>query len=106
LSTPGSADFKEERVDDVQLVERYSAHNYHPLPVVVARAEGVWVHDVNDRAYMDLLSGYSALNFGHGNPRLLEAARSQLERVTLTCRAFYKDQLGPFCKALTELVGL
>jgi ornithine--oxo-acid transaminase len=93
-------------VDDVQLVERYSAHNYHPLPVVVARAEGVWVHDVQDRAYMDLLSGYSALNFGHGNPRLLAAARAQLERVTLTSRAFYNDQLGPFCKALTELTGL
>jgi ornithine--oxo-acid transaminase len=93
-------------VDDVQLVERYSAHNYHPLPVVVARAEGVWVYDVQDRAYMDLLSGYSALNFGHGNPRLLAAARAQLERVTLTSRAFYNDQLGPFCKALTELTGL
>ncbi len=93
-------------MDDVQLVERYSAHNYHPLPVVVARAEGVWVHDVQDRAYMDLLSGYSALNFGHGNPRLLAAARAQLDRVTLTSRAFYNDQLGPFCKALTELVGL
>ena len=93
-------------MDDVQLVERYSAHNYHPLPVVVARAEGVWVHDVQDRAYMDLLSGYSALNFGHGNPRLLAAARAQLERVTLTSRAFYNDQLGPFCKALTELTGL
>jgi len=93
-------------VDDVQLVERYSAHNYHPLPVVVARAEGVWVHDVADRAYMDLLSGYSALNFGHGNPRLVAAARAQLDRVTLTSRAFYNDQLGPFCKALSELVGL
>jgi ornithine--oxo-acid transaminase len=91
---------------DMDQVERYSAHNYHPLPVVVAEAEGVWVTDVEGRRYMDLLSGYSALNFGHGNPRLLAAAKAQLDRVTLTSRAFYNDQLGPFCQALSELTGL
>jgi ornithine--oxo-acid transaminase len=93
-------------VDDIELVERYGAHNYHPLPVVVAEAEGVWVRDTGGKRYMDMLSGYSALNFGHGHPRLLAAAKAQLDRVTLTSRAFYNDQLGPFCKQLAELTGM
>ncbi len=89
----------------IDLVEQYSAHNYHPLPVVVARAEGVWVHDTEGHAYMDMLAAYSALNFGHRHPRLLDAARAQLDRVTLTSRAFHNDQLGEFCRDLAQLCG-
>src|SRR4051812_40445557 len=90
----------------VQQVERYSAHNYHPLPIVVADAEGVWVHDVEGRRYMDMLAAYSAVNFGHRHPELTGAAVAQLHRVTLTSRAFHNDQLGPFCQALAELCGM
>jgi ornithine--oxo-acid transaminase len=92
-------------LDPRGLVERFGAHNYAPLPVVVAEAEGVWVTDVDGRHYLDLLSAYSALNFGHRHPRLVAAAKAQLDRVTLTSRAFYNDQLGPFCAELTELAG-
>jgi len=87
----------------IELVERFAAHNYHPLPVVVAKADGVWVEDADGRRYMDMLAAYSAVNFGHRNPELLEAAKAQLERVTLTSRAFHNDQLGPFCQELAEL---
>lgn len=81
------------------------AHNYHPLPVVVASAEGSWVTDVEGKRYLDLLSAYSALNFGHRHPALVAAAREQLDRVTLTSRAFHNDQLGAFAAALTDLCG-
>jgi ornithine--oxo-acid transaminase len=81
------------------------AHNYAPLPVVLARGEGSWVHDVDGNAYLDFLAGYSALNFGHQNPRLIAAARRQLEMLTLTSRAFHSDRLGPFAAALTGLCG-
>ncbi|HET6344510.1 MAG TPA: ornithine--oxo-acid transaminase [Myxococcota bacterium] len=90
----------------IQQVERYSAHNYHPLPIVVAAAEGVWVHDVEGNRYMDMLAAYSAVNFGHRHPDLTEAAVAQLHRVTLTSRAFHNDQLGPFCQALAELCAM
>ncbi len=90
----------------IELVERYAAHNYHPLPVVVAKAEGVWVEDVDGKRYMDMLAAYSAVNFGHRNPELLAAARAQLERVTLTSRAFHNDQLGPLCQELADLCGM
>ena len=86
------------------LVEEYSAHNYHPLPVVVAYARGARVTDVEGREFLDCLAGYSALNFGHGHPDLLAAAHRQLDRVTLTSRAFGSDQLGPFCAELSALV--
>jgi ornithine--oxo-acid transaminase len=88
------------------LSERYSAHTYHPLPVVIAEAEGVWVTDVEGRRYLDMLAGYSALNFGHRHPRLVAAAARQLDRVTLTSRAFDHDQFGPFCRELAELAGM
>lgn len=81
------------------------AHNYHPLPVVVSRAEGVWVTDIEGKRYLDLLSAYSALNFGHGHPAILAAAREQLERLTLTSRAYHNDRLGPFAAALAQLCG-
>ncbi|MEV6024975.1 ornithine--oxo-acid transaminase [Streptomyces sp. NPDC052036] len=82
------------------------AHNYHPLPVVVARAEGTWVEDVEGRRYLDMLAGYSALNFGHRNPVLIEAAHRQLDRLTLTSRAFHNDQLAEFAESLATLTGL
>lgn len=81
------------------------AHNYHPLPVVISRGEGSWVTDVEGKRYLDLLSAYSALNFGHGHPAILAAAREQLERLTLTSRAYHNDVLGPFAAALAELCG-
>ncbi|OEV12645.1 ornithine--oxo-acid transaminase [Streptomyces nanshensis] len=86
--------------------EARSAHNYHPLPVVVASAEGAWVTDADGRRYLDMLAGYSALNFGHRNQRLIDAAKAQLDRVTLTSRAFYHDRFGDFCEQLAELCGM
>jgi len=85
---------------------RHGAHNYHPLPVVIAEAEGAWVTDVDGRRYLDLLAAYSALNFGHRHPRLVAAARRQLDRVTLVSRAFEHDQFGPFCAELAALAGM
>src|SRR6187455_1358803 len=91
---------------EFERAEARSAHNYHPLPVVVAHAEGAWVTDVEGRRYLDCLAGYSALNFGHGHPVLLAAAQDQLTRVTLTSRAFHNDRLGPFCRDLAALAGM
>jgi ornithine--oxo-acid transaminase len=82
------------------------AHNYHPLPVVVARAEGCRVEDVEGRQYLDMLAGYSALNFGHRHPALVEAAHRQLDRLTLTSRAFHNDRLAEFAERLAALTGL
>jgi ornithine--oxo-acid transaminase len=89
----------------IGLEEAHAAHNYHPLPVVVESGDGAWVTDVSGRKYLDCLAAYSAVNFGHGNPVLIEAAKAQLGRVTLTSRAFHNDQLGPFVTALAELAG-
>jgi ornithine--oxo-acid transaminase len=89
----------------VAMDERWSTHNYHPLPVVIAEADGAWVTDVDGRRYLDFLAGYSALNFGHRNPTLIAAAIEQLGRVTLTSRAFHHDLLGLFCRELAELTG-
>ena len=88
------------------LTRDYSAHNYHPLPLVAASASGVWVTDVEGRRYLDMLAGYSALNFGHRHPQLVAAATRQLDRVTLVSRAFDHDQFGPFCAELAELAGM
>jgi ornithine--oxo-acid transaminase len=88
------------------LSDAHSAHNYHPLPVVIAEAEGAWVTDVEGRRYLDLLAAYSAVNFGHRHPRLVAAAQRQLERVTLVSRAFDHDQFGPFCAELAALAGM
>ncbi|KAF2412280.1 ornithine--oxo-acid transaminase [Microbacterium sp. B35-04] len=85
--------------------EEHVAHNYHPLPVVISRGEGAWVTDVEGKRYLDLLSAYSALNFGHGHPALLAAAQEQLNRLTLTSRAYHNDRLGPFAAALAALCG-
>jgi ornithine--oxo-acid transaminase len=91
--------------EHLELVDQVSAQNYHPLPVVVAEAEGVWVTDVEGNRYLDMLAAYSALNFGHRHPALIAAAKDQLDRVTLTSRAFHNDQMGPFLGALAELCG-
>lgn len=85
--------------------ETFAAHNYHPLPVVLHSGAGAWVTDVDGNRYLDCLAGYSALNFGHCHPRLIARARQQLETLTLTSRAFFNDQLGPFAQALSELTG-
>lgn len=86
--------------------DRWGTHNYHPLPVVVAAAQGAWVYDVDGKRYLDCLSAYSAVNQGHCHPRILRALREQAERVTLTSRAYRNDQLPPFCKELAELCGM
>uniref|UniRef100_A0AAU2JVX4 ornithine aminotransferase n=1 Tax=Streptomyces sp. NBC_00049 TaxID=2903617 RepID=A0AAU2JVX4_9ACTN len=91
--------------DAIRSADAHSAHNYHPLPVVVASADGAWMTDVEGRRYLDMLAGYSALNFGHGNRRLIDAAKAQLERVTLTSRAFHHDRFADFCTELAALCG-
>ncbi len=85
---------------------RYGAHNYHPLPIVIEKGEGVWVWDVEGRKYMDMLSAYSALNQGHRHPKIVEAAKKQLDKLTLTSRAFYNDQLPLFLKKVAEITGM
>ncbi|CQR65330.1 ornithine--oxo-acid transaminase [Streptomyces leeuwenhoekii] len=89
----------------IRAEEPVLAQNYHPLPVVVARAEGAWVEDVEGRRYLDMLAGYSALNFGHRHPALIEAAHRQLDRLTLTSRAFHNDRLASFAERLAALTG-
>jgi len=89
----------------IDLEERYGAHNYHPIDVVIHEAKGVWVTDVEGRRYLDCLSAYSAVNQGHAHPKILQAMIEQAHRVTLTARAFRNDQLGPFYKALCDLTG-
>ncbi len=91
--------------DYIQLDDKYSAHNYLPLDVVVNRAEGVWVYDVDGNKYLDCLSAYSAVNQGHCHPTILRAAAEQMHRVTLTSRAFRNDQMGPFLKELCDVTG-
>ncbi|GGN24515.1 ornithine--oxo-acid transaminase [Streptomyces fuscichromogenes] len=90
----------------IAAADAHSAPTYHPLPVVIARADGAWMTDVEGRRYLDFLAGYSALNFGHGHPRLVAAAKAQLERVTLTSRAFHHDRFAAFCTELAELCGM
>jgi len=105
MSTTQTATTPMTTYDSLALAEARSAHNYHPLPVVVATAKGAWVTDIDGKRYLDCLAAYSALNFGHGHPEILAAARQQLDRVTLTSRAFHHDQLGPFCAELGDLAG-
>ncbi len=91
--------------DFITLEDRYGAHNYHPLDVVITRADGAWVWDVEGKKYMDFLAAYSAVNQGHCHPRLVKVMAEQMCRVALTSRAFRNDQLGPFCKEICELTG-
>jgi ornithine--oxo-acid transaminase len=89
--------------EHVRLAEEFGAHNYHPLPVVIERGKGIWVWDVEGKKYLDCLSAYSALNQGHCHPRLVAAAKRQLDTLTLTSRAFHNAETGPFFKELAEL---
>lgn len=89
----------------IELEEKYGAHNYHPLPVVLSKGKGVFVWDAEGKRYYDFLSAYSALNQGHCHPHITKALTAQLEKLTLTSRAFYNDQLGEFEKYITELFG-
>ncbi|MCK4832159.1 MAG: ornithine--oxo-acid transaminase, partial [Anaerolineales bacterium] len=89
----------------IALEDRYGAHNYRPLDVVIDRAEGVWVYDVEGKRYLDCLSAYSAVNQGHCHPRIIRALKEQADNVTLTSRAFRNSQLGLFEKELCELTG-
>ncbi len=104
--TPGTPMTRTVTAELIELGHAHGAHNYDPLPVVIARAEGCWVTDAEGRRYLDMLAAYSALNFGHRHPRLVAAARRQLDRVTLVSRAFDHDQFGPFCAELAELAGM
>ena len=85
--------------------DQFSAHNYHPLPVVLERGEGVWVWDVDGKKYLDCLAAYSAVNQGHRHPKIVEAAKQQLDKLTLTSRAFHNDKMGPFLRQLCEMTG-
>ncbi len=91
--------------DYIQTAEEFSANNYHPLPVVISKADRVWVWDVDDKKYMDCLSAYSAVNQGHRHPRIVDALKAQADRVTLTSRAFHNDQFGPMVEKLCKVTG-
>lgn len=92
--------------EQIARAEASTAHNYDPLPVVLCSGKGAWVRDVEGRRYLDLLAGYSALNFGHADPELTAVAHAQLDRLTLTSRAFYHDQQADFCSELAQLAGM
>ncbi len=89
----------------IKITEKFSAHNYHPLPVVLRKGKGPWVWDVEGRKYLDMLSGYSALNQGHCHPEIIRAVKKQIQCLTLTSRAFYNDKLGEFLKKLCQVTG-
>src|SRR5215203_3938218 len=89
----------------IELEERYGAHNYHPLPVVLTRGQGVFVWDVDDKRYYDFLSGYSALNQGHCHPKIVSVFIEQSQKLTLTSRAFYNDVLGEYAQFITTFFG-
>lgn len=92
--------------DAITLEERYCAHNYHPLPVVLTRGEGVYVWDEAGKCYMDMMSAYSAVSHGHCHPRLVAALKTQADHLTIVSRAFHSDQLGPFLQTLCQMTGM
>jgi len=104
VSTP-TASATDSAADFISQENEHAAHNYHPLEVVVSHGEGAWVTDAAGRRYLDCLAAYSAVNFGHGHPALVAAAKDQLDRITLTSRAFHNDRLGPFVTALARLAN-
>lgn len=89
----------------IKMDEKYCAHNYHPIPVVISKAEGVWVYDPEGNKYLDCLSAYSSQNTGHRHPEIIQALKKQADKVTLTSRAFHNDVMGPFLKKLCDIVG-
>ncbi len=103
--TAGKVDRSRTR-EMIALAETYSANNYHPLDVVIERAEGIWVWDADGKRYLDCLSAYSALNQGHRHPAIIQAMIDQAAKVTLTSRAFHNAEMGPFLKELCELTGM
>jgi ornithine--oxo-acid transaminase len=96
---------KNQTKNIIDITEKFGARNYHPLPIVVSKAEGIWVYDPEGKKYLDMLSGYSSLNQGHRHPKIVKALTDQAQKVTLTSRAFHNDQLGPWLKELCELSG-
>ena len=89
--------------DFIQEVDEVSAHNYHPIPVVIKSAEGAWLTDVDGNKYLDMLSAYSAVNQGHRNPKIIAALNKQANILTLTSRAFHNDKMGPFMRKLSKI---
>jgi len=99
----GGIDVKTTQI--IELTEKYGANNYHPLPVVLSKGEGVWVEDPEGNRYMDMLSAYSAVNQGHRHPRIMQALIEQANKITLTSRAFHNDQLGPWYEKVAKLTN-
>ncbi|MDQ0220206.1 ornithine--oxo-acid transaminase [Peribacillus cavernae] len=89
----------------IEKTSQFGANNYHPLPIVISQAEGVWVQDPEGNKYMDMLSAYSALNQGHRHPKIIQALKDQADKITLTSRAFHNDQLAPFYEKVAKLTG-
>ncbi|WP_210471114.1 ornithine--oxo-acid transaminase [Sporosarcina sp. 6E9] len=89
----------------IEQTEKFGANNYHPLPIVISEAEGVWVKDPEGNKYMDMLAAYSAVNQGHRHPKIINALKEQADRVTLTSRAFHNDQLGPWYEKICKMAG-
>jgi ornithine--oxo-acid transaminase len=104
--TPSSKTTSATTTTLIEQAEKWSAHNYHPLPVVLVKGEGVWVYDPDGNRYMDMLSAYSALNQGHRHPRIVQAIKDQADKITLTSRAFHNELFGPFCEKLCRLAGM
>ena len=89
----------------IEMENKYCAHNYQPIPVVISRAEGVWVYDPEERKYLDCLSAYSSQNTGHRHPEIIKALKKQADKATLSSRAFHNDMMGLFLKKLCEIIG-
>jgi ornithine--oxo-acid transaminase len=102
---PASSRTKQNTEKIINETEKYGASNYHPLPIVLSQGQGIWVTDVDGKKYMDMLAAYSAVNQGHRHPRIIAAAKEQMERITLTSRAFHNDRMGEFLKKLCEITG-
>src|SRR6478609_4262914 len=90
----------------IELENRYGAHTYHPLPVVLTHGQGVWLWDADGKRYLDMMSAYSAVSFGHSHPVLVEALTTQARQLAVTSRAFHTDRLGPFLQRLCETTGM
>ena len=103
VMSPGTKASSEQHM---ATIDAKSARNYAPLPVVIARGEGCWVEDVEGTRYLDMLSAYSALNFGHAHPEITQRFIEQAQQLTLTSRAFHNDQFAPFCERITSISGM
>ncbi|HEX6362271.1 MAG TPA: ornithine--oxo-acid transaminase [Albitalea sp.] len=106
LRTAALAPRRSSGAGPIELEARYGARNYHPLPVLLSRGEGVWLFDEHGRRYLDMMSAYSAVSFGHGHPALVRALTEQAKRLAVTSRAFHTDRLGPFLETLCRMTGM